>query len=183
LVSTNSPWHRQISYKDKTMSAPSRSGYSGIQILLHWTIALLVIFQLGFGESMTTIVDAREGGEAVQPLDQTLATGHLWAGIAILALVVVRLLVRLAQGTPEPGGSGITIHLAKLAHAAFYLLLVAMPVTGLLTYYDIADLGDVHGWGKPVFIGLIALHALAALYHQFLVKDGTLARMLTPRRG
>jgi cytochrome b561 len=165
------------------MPAPSRAGYSGIQILLHWTIALLVIFQLGFGESMTTVVDAQESSEAILPADQSLATAHLWAGIAILALVVVRLLLRFAQGTPAPIGAGLAVVLAKLAHAAFYLLLIAMPVTGLLTYYDVMDLGDLHGWGKPVFIALIAIHALAALYHQFLVKDGTLARMLAPRRG
>jgi cytochrome b561 len=165
------------------MSAARPSGYSGLQISLHWIIALLVLFQLVFGESMTTMVDAEENGEAVEPLDQSLATGHLWVGIAILALVLIRLALRIGQGTPEPNGSGMAQRAAKIAHAVFYLLLIAMPVTGLLTYYEIADLGDLHGWGKPVFIALIAIHALAALYHQFLVKDGTLARMLSPRRG
>jgi cytochrome b561 len=35
---------------------------------------------------------------------------------------------------------------------------------------------------KPAFIILIAIHALAALYHQFWLKDGTLKRMLAPGR-
>jgi cytochrome b561 len=165
------------------MFTQERAGYSGLQILLHWSIAVLVIFQLGFGESMTTVVDAADNGERVAPSDQLLATAHLWAGIAILALVVIRLFLRWAQGAPAPIANGLSAKLAKLAHAAFYVLLVAMPITGLLTYYGIADLGDVHGWGKPAFIALITVHALAALYHQFLVKDGTLTRMLAPRRG
>ena len=56
--------------------------------------------------------------------------------------------------------------------------LVAVPVTGLLGYYYGNPFGDIHAWAKPVFVGLIALHGLAALYHQFWVKDGTLTRML-----
>jgi cytochrome b561 len=166
------------------MSSQRQSGYSGLQILLHWAIALLVLFQLCFGESMTTVVDAKENGSTVEPLDQSLGSAHFWVGIAILALVTLRLVLRLAVGAPKPAGGGATLVVAKLAHAAFYLLLIAMPVTGLLAYYEVADLGDLHGWGKPVFIGLIALHGLAALYHQFLIRDGTLARMLVPaRRG
>lgn len=71
-------------------------------------------------------------------------------------MVAVRLVLRFAVGAPKPAGKGLTLAVAKLAHAAFYVLLIAMPVTGLLACYDVADLGDLHSWGKPVFIALIA---------------------------
>jgi len=70
---------------------------------------------------------------------------------------------------------------AKLSHLAFYVVLVLMPVTGLLAFYVGDPYGDIHELGKPLLIALIALHAFAALYHQFWLKDGTLRRIVVPR--
>jgi cytochrome b561 len=51
-------------------------------------------------------------------------------------------------------------------------------VTGLLGYYLGDPWGELHTLGKPVFIVLIAVHAAAALFHQFWIRDNTLRRML-----
>ena len=165
------------------MTAETKTGYSALQISLHWVIAALVFFQLVFGESMTTVVDAAEEGTAVSPTDQFLATAHYWVGISILAFVALRLIVRLASGAPKPTGAASWMTFAATAaHWAFYLLLVAVPTTGLLAIYVSDEFGDIHALAKPVFIGLIALHAAGALFHQFFLKDGTLRRMLVPAR-
>jgi cytochrome b561 len=161
------------------MAIPVRAGFSGLQIALHWTIAALVLFQLVFGESMTATIDAAEEGVAASASDQLLAQLHYWAGLSILFLVAVRIAALLKRGAPAPtasvGGFG---QLARLMHALFYILLVAVPVTGLLGYYLGDPWGELHTWGKPVFIVLIAAHVAAALFHQFWVKDNTLRRML-----
>ncbi|MBZ9678794.1 cytochrome b [Mesorhizobium sp. ES1-1] len=159
-------------------------GYSSYQIGLHWIIAALVLFQLFFGESMTTVRDAAEEGAAVSPTDQTLASAHYWVGLSILALVLIRLVVRLASGAPQPARSGPSwMQTAALAsHHLFYVLLVATPIIGLLAFYFGDPWGDIHSLNKPVFIVLIAIHALAALFHQFWLRDGTLRRMLVPSR-
>lgn len=165
------------------MSARQIAGYSGLQIGLHWLIAVLVLFQLIFGESMTTVVDAAEEGGTVSTTDQFLGGAHYWVGIAVLALVAVRLLVRMASGTPAPSGTNsLSTIAASVAHWLFYILLVAVPATGLLAIYVSDEFGDIHTLGKPAFIVLIALHAAAALFHQFFLKDGTLRRMLVPAR-
>ncbi len=157
------------------------TGYSLPQIVLHWTIAALVILQLLFGESMVTVVDAAEEGTTVAPLDQNLAWLHYWSGIAILVLVAVRLALRLTRGVPEPlNASDVTGKLAGLTHALFYVLLVAVPITGLLGYYLGDPWGEIHQYAKPVFIILIALHLAAVLFHQFWLRDTTLRRMLSP---
>ena len=70
-------------------------GYSIYQIGLHWLIALLVFAQLIFGESMTEAIEAAEEGEPVSALEGNLADMHYYFGIAILALVAVRLVLRL----------------------------------------------------------------------------------------
>jgi cytochrome b561 len=156
--------------------------YSLLQISLHWLIAALVLFQLLFGESMTEFVEAREDGGVAAASDASLASLHYYFGIAILALVALRLVVRLVQGAPPVLDLGPLLELAaKATHWLFYALLVFVPVTGLLGYYVDGPFGDIHGWAKPVFIVLIALHAAAALYHQFWRKDGLLTRMLRPQ--
>ncbi|SHG37803.1 cytochrome b561 [Kaistia soli DSM 19436] len=166
------------------MSSRTIGGYSSVQVLLHWVIAALVFFQLIFGESMSMATRAARRGTELDPTDATLASAHYWVGIAILVLVAFRLAVRLVGGAPDPQSSGAPV-LDKLAHAAhwlFYILLVGMPVTGLLAVYVWPELGEIHELGKPVFIVLIALHVLGALYHQFWLKDGTLRRMFVPAR-
>jgi cytochrome b561 len=155
----------------------SRS-YSLAQILLHWVIAALVIWQLVFGDDMGRF--ERQGANA-DASTVFMADVHIWAGFAILALVLLRIALRLVHGAPPPAeGSRGLILLAKAAHAAFYALLVLMPLTGIAAYYFGWPTGGIHELGKPLFIVLIALHVVAALWHQFIRRDGTLQRMLVP---
>ena len=157
-------------------------GYSTLQITLHWLIAALVAFQLIFGEGMTSVREAAEEGVTPSSVDSAVSIGHYWFGIAILALVLVRLGVRLTHGVPpRPLATPTWMDwAAKLVHWAFYLMLFAMPVLGLLTIYVSDSFGDIHKLGKPVFIALIVIHVVAALFHQFIKRDGTLRRMLVP---
>lgn len=167
------------------MARSTVTGYSTLQIGLHWAVAALVLFQVVFGESMTRTVDAVEEGSAVAPVDSVLASGHFWSGIAILVLVVARLGLRVWKGVPKHPAE--TMPLAALAasalHWAFYALLVAVPISGLLTYYGLGDIGDIHALAKPAFVILVAGHAAAAIFHQLVLRDGTLKRMLSPARG
>ncbi len=157
-------------------------GYTISQIGLHWLIAALVFAQLIFGESMTEAIEAAEEGEPVTTLTGNLASMHYYFGIAILGLVAVRLALRLKNGAPPPppGSSGAIELAGRVSHWLFYVLLVAVPITGLLGYYFGDPYGEWHTYAKPVFIGLIALHVAASLYHQFWRKDGLLMRMLKP---
>lgn len=164
------------------MASFSRQGYSGLQILLHWLIAALVLFQLVFGESMVSVVDALEEGRIPDPTDKALAGAHYWIGISVLVLVVLRIVVRLVQGAPAPAGLGWQAVASKLVHGIFYLLLIAVPATGLMALYVSDAFGDIHAIGKPLFIAFIVLHAFGALYHQFRLRDGTLRRMFLPAR-
>ncbi len=164
------------------MTSQTRAGYSGLQIALHWAIALLVLFQLVFGESMVAVVEAMEEGTTAASGDQLLSTLHYWSGLAILGLVVLRAALRWRLGAPAPVGiTPLAATLARATHMLFYALLMIVPVTGLLGWYYGDPFGEWHTYAKPVFIVLILVHAGAALYHQFVRKDGTLNRMLSPR--
>jgi cytochrome b561 len=171
------------STQEAIMQSTTKSGYSVLQISLHWLVALLVLFQLVFGESMTEMVDAAEEGNTLSPFDQFMGNAHYWVGIAILALVCIRLIVRIATGAPAPvPGNRLMVLAGEAAHWLFYVLLFAVPVTGLLAIYVNDEFGEIHELAKPAFILLIVLHAGAALYHHFFLKDSTLRRMLVPVR-
>ena len=166
------------------MAAATSPGFSRLQIVLHWLIAALVVFQLVFAEAMEEMVEAAEEGERLSAGDAFLGSAHYWFGIAILALVALRIVLRLRTGAPaQARGAGSASQLAaKAVHLLFYVLLVAVPILGLLAYYFGDPWGEVHQLAKPAFILLIAVHAGAALYHQFVLRDGTLRRMLVAER-
>lgn len=116
-------------------------------------------------------------------LDSRLAGAHYYFGLAILALVAVRLVIRFRRGAPPAPDASPALELAgKISHWLFYALLVLSPITGLLGYYFGDPFGEAHELAKPVFIGLIVVHVAATLYHQFWLKDGLLMRMLRPQR-
>ncbi|TAM97246.1 MAG: cytochrome b [Rhizobiaceae bacterium] len=166
------------------MASPLRSGYSVSQVALHWAVALLVLFQLVFGDSMSQFLDLRHRGTTIDASVRSWADYHYWVGLTILALILLRLLLRLARSVPEPAetGPGWMKKAAAASHALFYVILLAMPVLGLLGYYIGDPYADIHSWGKPLLIILICIHAAAALLHHFWLKDGTLRRMLVPAR-
>lgn len=161
--------------------AKHSSGYTASQLGLHWLIVLLVLFQLIFGEDMGAYDDALGSGGDAAPF----LTGyylHLSVGIAILVLVALRLVLRLTQGVPAPvPGPALQVKAGEALHYIFYLLLFLVPITGLLAQFvDIETFGDIHALNKPVFIVFIIIHAGAALYHHFILKDSTLRRMMVP---
>ena len=161
-----------------------KSGYSGLQIGLHWTTAVLVLFQLLFGESMTTYADAAANGRQLSSYEQTMGSAHYWVGLAVLLLVFVRLAIRLFFGAAkaQPTMPKWMAFASRATHVLFYGLLLAVPVSGLLAFYVWDWMGDIHGWAKPAFIVLICVHAGAALFHHFVLKDAVLRTMFVPAR-
>lgn len=150
--------------------------YSWAQIVLHWAIAALVIWQLFFSEHPP---HERPGAAEADFWTLTLESSHVWIGLIVLALVVVRIALRLGHGAPALDDQDSRVVLvARIVHFLFYVLLVYMPVTGILAYYAGLPVGGLHELGQPVFIALIAVHVVAALWHQFVRRDHLMRRML-----
>jgi cytochrome b561 len=159
--------------------------YSRGLIALHWLTVLLVI-----GAWLTA-----EGGREVVRNPPLL---HFTMGFAVLMLVLPRLVLRLLGQAPASPAGPLAI-VAKLGHGVLYLLLIAVPLTGWLVASRMGVAVEVFGLplpalldrvaGKPGLIGdlhenggdlimiLAGLHGLMALWHQFVLRDGTLARM------
>jgi len=112
-----------------SMESPKR--YHPVLVTLHWLIVLLVSadLYLGFFQIAPTL---RAGGGARVP--QSIVTIHMAIGIAVLALLVIRLFVRLGSGKPAPAASGSQVldRLARLVHYALYFFVFAITVVGLV---------------------------------------------------
>ncbi len=155
-----------------------RQSYSRLQIALHWLIAVLIVVQFlsddPVGEAFRQMMRGAEvtSGPAVAL--------HVYGGIAILALVVLRLVVRLVQGAPQPpeAESERLKRVAHLTHWALYAVMVLIPVTGLAAWFGgIGASGEVHEVLGNLLLFLVGLHVLGVLYHQFILGTNLIARM------
>ena len=172
--------------------------YSKVAIVLHWTIALLIIGLIVFGLLMT---------QEWMPNRFAIYQWHKSLGITVLVLSVVRLLWRFTHRPPPlpaamPGWQRLASH---VTHWSFYTLMFVMPLLGWAmvstselpiptVLYGLIALPDMpgvpeakataerfrmlHEIGAKVFIALIILHIGAALKHHFADRDDVLKRMV-----
>lgn len=153
------------------------SGYSRTQIALHWVIAVLILFQFLFHERMETAFEAIEKGE--------VAPGgfhpHALFGTLILILAIWRLVLRRRRGAPElpAGGNPIQDMIAIWTHRVLYALLFLIPISGMIAWNTGASApAELHGSMFFLALALIILHIIGAIYHQYILKDGLIRRMM-----
>jgi cytochrome b561 len=108
---------------------------------------------------------------------------HIYGGVAILGLVLLRLVLRCWQGTPELPSTvpSWSARLAQPAHMAMYAVLAALSVTGLITTYVWFGMSSAHTLLVDVLYVLVSLHVAAAIWHDVAHRAGLLARMLPGR--
>jgi cytochrome b561 len=177
-----------------TLAAPE--SYSRIAIVLHWLVAALLLGQIGFGWFLGTIPRG-------VPARGWYVNLHKSTGLVIAALILLRILWRLAHAPPPlpsfmPPWERIA---ARLNHIALYVAMLVMPVSGYVasnfSKYGVklfnavklppwgpddhqvyALFNTVHVVTSYVFVAAIALHLLAALRHA-VRRDGVVSRMLS----
>ena len=171
--------------------------YHTALVALHWLLALLLIVALSMGTfALKTVPNS-------SPDKIDALRGHMIAGGLILLLTLVRLAVRLKTAHPAPASTGYALldRLAPATHWALYGLVLLMAGSGvamsvlaglpgivfggvgsLPVNFDALPPRAVHGIVAKLLMLFIAMHIAAALYHQFVRRDGLLARMGFGRR-
>ena len=167
--------------------------YHPVLVVMHWLLAFMILGGLIAGKIVLAATPSDD------PFKLTSLQMHMSLGIAILALMVVRLIIRLTTSHPPHAdiGNAFLNRIAVLAHWALYLLVFGMCASGLamanmagLPAIVFGGSGDplpadfsvfppraAHGAIAALLMLLIAGHALAAFYHQFARGDGLLSRM------
>ena len=170
--------------------------YDATTMLLHWVTAVMVVV-LWVG---ATTLDWLPRG----PLRADARSFHVALGLALGVLIVGRLTWRLSWGKPLPGvKAGAFATAAEAAHKGLYALMAAMVLVGIVLVSTTGDTAFNHfridplasadqaladqlrrthaaiGWA---IVALAGVHSAAAIYHQYVLRDNLLARMLPRRR-
>ena len=162
---------------------------------IHWVTAILVLaaFIYGPGGSEQRVYAAsRDLGRQI----------HETLGLCVFALLVVRVLWRLVDQRPQPEDLPRWMALsAKALQGGLYLLLIAVPMTAImgawleghpltliagvtigpwvtLSHDTGASISEIHTLLGDAIVWLAGFHAVAALYHHFILKDRVLVSML-----
>jgi superoxide oxidase len=173
----------------------SSSRYPTLMIFLHWLtlilIVLVVLTVLG-----RELVETKATRQLLLGIHQSLA-------LLIPLLAVTRFGIRLRQRQriPRYDWDMVQDFLVKRVHGLLYLGMLLIPILGWALVnakghdasllwilplpeltaadMDVADqLAEWHETAAWLFLGLIGLHALAALWHHYHKKDDVLRAML-----
>jgi len=191
--------------------------YTKTAIVLHWLIGIGILAMFGLGWFMADIpkdqpkimsfdlfdLDLYSWNVATEMTPRTFYFNlHKSVGITLLGLIVFRLLWRITHRPPALLDT-LTATEKKIAtsgHHLLYLLMFALPITGLVMAinskfeYGVKWFGislmngldnkairesfvDVHEVVGIIMLVVIGIHVLGALKHKFIDKDGTMNRM------
>jgi len=175
--------------------------YGLVHVLLHWLTAVAVIGLFALGIWMVDLAYYDSFYNRAPMI-------HKSVGMLLIGLVLFRIVWRLVNGVPgaEPGIPWWEARLAHFAHLLIYALLIAILISGYLIptargapisvfgWFQIPALPalvdnqeTIAGWWHRILawglMGLVAIHATAALKHHFFNRDNTLRRMLGMKTG
>jgi P-type Ca2+ transporter type 2C len=173
----------------------STERYGSLSIGLHWLMLLLLI-------AVYTCIELRGFFPKGSELREALKTWHYMLGLSVFVLVWLRLLLTLTSPFPQiksesPKWQKIS---ARVIQLTLYVLMIIMPLAGWLILSaegkpipffglqlpalvnenkNLAELTkEIHGTVGTVGYFLIGLHAAAALFHHYVLRDNILRRML-----
>jgi cytochrome b561 len=163
--------------------------YGRVAIVLHWSIAALILVALASGFAADAI-----GRDAHGVLRAHVASGLL-AGLLTLVRVGWWLLAD-TRPDPAPNAGSIRGAVARAVHALLIIVPLGMAASGIgmlvltgagaqlfggapgaLPEFETVLPRRPHGLGAWVLVGLVALHVGAALYHHLVLRDRLLARL------
>lgn len=166
--------------------------FSKRQIIIHWLTLFLVIAAFYLGHELDEMDRLTQGAEKM-----ALYPFHFWLGDIILWLTIARIYFIIKDGTPAAlPGSALATKAALAVKGLLYLVLLALPISGIVMKStsglgaaieagDVSKLPDLesltaheaHAAIITILLVLVALHVLAALFHQVVLKDGIMDRI------
>ena len=157
------------------------TGWSGLNIALHWLVVILVIVQWLEGDFMGHLWHAAKDNRPVGQTTAFLGYFHIVIGCVILAAVAARLADRWIAGRPpHPEGDPLwATWLSTAVHGLLYAILLLMPVLGLAAWFTgQQSLAHLHTFLWTPLLVLAGLHICGALVQHVVFKTPVLARMV-----
>lgn len=152
--------------------------FSKTQIILHWLILLMVLFQYVAHDAIEELWEGRMRGTIPDVPTPDL---HAAMGIAIFVLMIWRLWLLFRNGAPalpetEPRSLRI---LARSVQGLLYVCLIALPLSGAVGwFFGVPASILAHGLIKNLLLLLIAVHLAGAIAQHFWFKSDVLLKMI-----
>lgn len=173
------------------MHAKSTSDhYGSVAVTIHWLSAILILVLIGSGFRAGDMGDAAAKAAVLR--------FHVPIGLAILLLTLARIawwLFADKKPTSVPMSKWQDVS-ARAVHLLFYIVILGMALSGIGMMVlsgagailfagaegPLPDFWDYkprvpHGIGARLLVAAFVLHAGAALYHHFILRDGLLKRI------
>lgn len=175
--------------------SPAPVQYDRMMVVLHWVLAIGLVYQLGLGLWMDELPKEPVGYRA------QWFNLHKSTGLCLGVLILWRLGWRVTHSVPlAVNARGSWQHKAStFTHWGMYICMLGLPITGFagsnFSPYPVKFFGielpklfepdpawksvmsESHEWLASLFMILVLLHFLAAVWHGWVKRDGLLRRM------
>lgn len=113
------------------------SGYSSVQVGLHWAVVVIVAFQFLAHSAIESAWTTHTDGDVPSQRSALLAYMHIVGGMLILMLALCRIYLRLTRGAPEPPRDEPRIMkiISESVHGLIYVLLISLPLSGAIAWF------------------------------------------------
>ncbi len=152
--------------------------YPFIMRVFHWVLVIMFAAQFIFHDAISDAYDQIQRG--VEVAFNPLVAGHVFGGLAILVLTLVRFGIRRKSVLPAypEQGSALTKRASEIVHYGTYVLGIMLPVSGAVAWFGgVKAAADGHEMLKAVLLALVALHVAGALFHLVVHKNNIFKRM------
>jgi len=157
--------------------ARTAAAFSPMQKILHWVVVVLLGLQFFVFDAMGRPFHQWMDGTGGYT---TVVIVHIVVGVAILALTLWRLTLRVSRGAPAAPAEepAVFVLLSKIGHGLIYLLLLLLPLSGLVGWFGkVGNAAGIHEVMTNLLLLIVIVHVAAVVVHQFYWKTNLIARM------
>ncbi|TPG60772.1 cytochrome b [Ewingella americana] len=164
------------------------------QILFHWTIFILIVLTYAAMELKGFVPKGSNARDWMK-------VAHYTMGVSVMILMIIRIVLKVTHKDPDivPNPPRWQTIISKSVHGILYLMFISLPLLGVLSLYygniewsffsypmPVAgeenilmqhDLKEIHELIANTGYFIVGLHAAAALFHHYIMRDNTLTRM------
>lgn len=185
--------HTSFDTATRIVAGDDGTTYDRVAIVLHWVTAFLVVANFALAQTWDWFA---------KPTAALMEDTHMSFGVLLTIVIVARILWRLMPGHQVSSLEAGWVRVAsKCVHYLLYALLIAEAALGFafrwgagrpMEFFGLGippliaemerplrrQLREFHEWIGWAIIVLALAHALAALYHHYVLRDRVLQRML-----
>ena len=165
-------------FADKRLNVPTH--YNKFHLLIHWLVVIVILLQMNTGDKIALEFLALRNEGIKNDGNTSNSQIHILGGLLLILLMAIRVFLRIKFGVPAPTRktNDPLKFLSTFVHLGIYLILFAIPITGLLAFSTVnVELGIAHKNLVNVLYIFVIIHLIGVAYHQIFLADNIMERI------